>query len=162
MAKEIEYVLCGIDLLENCDSIMEKAIDLANCTDASVHVLHVVKPLSDDVMNTLKVNIREPGALDKMIQQRIDERRVKLKRKIDVVCQDYPSLQKAMEEGRIDSTVLEGYPASGIVDFASQENVSMIVIGANKQNHIVTYAGKVTKGVIRRAHVPVVVIPSAS
>ncbi|WNK19891.1 universal stress protein [Halomonas piscis] len=162
MAKEHESVLCSVGLRGNDGHVLEKALALANATGADMHVLHVIKPLSGDVLNTLKINIRDREALEAMMQQRIRERREKLTENVDAACQQYPPLKKAMEEGRIVNTVLEGHPASVIAHFASQENISMIVMAANKQHQMASYAGKVTKGVIKRARVPVVVMPNAS
>jgi len=68
----------------------------------------------------------------------------------------FPQLKEAMNDRKVSLTVLEGYPSSVICHFASTGKIDMIVMAANKKTYLATYAGKVTKGVIKRAKVPVV------
>lgn len=160
MAGEVKRILCSVDLREDCGQVLKKAFELANATGSNVHVLHVIKPLSDDAMNTFRANFRERDALKQIMQKRIDERRDELSKEVHAICQYYQSWQKAIEKNHVTKEVVEGHPASVIAHVGSQEDISMIVMAANKKNHMTSYAGKVTKGVIKRARVPVVVIPS--
>ncbi|MGJ7458686.1 universal stress protein [Halomonas sp. RA08-2] len=62
-------------------------------------------------------------------------------------------------EGEMRRNVLEGYPASVITDFAHRAGSDLIVLASNQRSFSATYAGKITKGVIIPARVPVVVVP---
>ena len=55
--------------------------------------------------------------------------------------------------------VVEGYPASEITRYAVRHDCGMIIVATNKRGFASSYAGRVTKGVIKRASVPVVVVP---
>lgn len=161
MTNSINKILCSVGMHGNCGDVLEYATDIALSTGADLHVLHVAKPFSDDMINTLKVNIRDRGYLDSLMEQRIDDRRRELAKKIEVACGRHPPLQRAMQDHRVTQTVLEGYPASVVSHFASRGEFDMIVMAANRQSHIASYIGKVTKGVIKRAKIPVVVVPTA-
>jgi len=160
MTHDIKKILCSVGMHGNCGNVLEQATNLALATGADLHVLHVAKPFSDDMVNTLKVNIQDRGFLDSLMEQRIDERRRELSEKIEAACSRHPPLQEAMKGHRVTQTVLEGYPASVISHFSKRGDFDMIVMAANRKSHIATYIGKVTKGVIKRAKVPVVVVPT--
>lgn len=161
MTKNIKRILCSIGMRGNCDNVIEQSIHLALATDANLHILYVVKSLADDVMNTLKVNIRDRDVLGSLMDKRIEQSRVELETEVNAFWARFPDLKKAMEGREITLSVLEGYPAAVIAHFASVGKFDLIVMAANKRSHFATYAGKVTKGVIKRTKVPVVVVPVA-
>lgn len=161
MTKKISRILCSIGMRGNCDNVFEQGIQLALATDSSLHILHVVKSLAEDVMNTLKVNIRDRDVLGSLMEQRIEQSRNQLAAELDAFWERFPALHKAMSDRPVTLTVLEGDPASVITHFASMGKFDMIVMAANKRSYLATYAGRVTKGVIKRAKVPVVVVPVA-
>lgn len=161
MTTNIHRILCSIGMRGNCDNVIEQGINLALATGASLHILHVVKSLSEDVVNTLKVNVRDRDVLGSLMEQRIDQCRSELAAELDAFWGRHTQLHEAMKDHKITLTVLEGYPASVISHFASRGNFDMIVMAANKRSYMATYAGKMTKGVIKRAKIPVVVVPAA-
>lgn len=161
MTKKINRILCSIGMRGNCDNVIEHGINLALATDSSLHILHVVKSLAEDVMNTLKVNIRDRDVLGSLMDQRIEQSRDKLAAELEAFWVRFPKLREAMKDREITLTVLEGDPASVITHFANIGKFDLIVMAANKRSYIATYAGRVTKGVIKRAKVPVVVVPVA-
>ncbi len=161
MTKKINRILCSIGMRGNCDNVLEHGVNLALATGASLDILYVVKSLADDVMNTLKVNIRDRDVLGSFMEKRIDQSRDELAVEIEAFWGRFPDLREAMKDREVTQTVLEGYPAAVIAHYASSGKFDMIVMAANKRSYIATYAGKVTKGVIKRTKVPVVVVPVA-
>lgn len=161
MTKKISRILCSIGMRGNCDNVIEHGINLALATDSNLHILHVVKSLGEDVMNTLKVNIRDRDVLGSFMDQRIEQSRDKLAAELEAFWRRFPALQEAMQDREITQIVLEGDPASVITHFASMGKFDLIVMAANKRSYIATYAGRVTKGVIAKAKIPVVVVPVA-
>lgn len=161
MTKKINRILCSIGMRGNCDNVIEQSINLALATGASLDILYVVKSLADDVMNTLKVNIRDRDVLGSLMEKRIDQSREELAAEIEAFWGRFPELREAMQGHEITQTVLEGFPPSVISHFASRGGFDLIVMAANKRSHYATYAGRVTKGVIQRSKVPVVVVPVA-
>jgi nucleotide-binding universal stress UspA family protein len=160
MSIGIRRILCCVGLRGDCDLVLSKAVNLALATGAELHVLHAVKSLSNDVVNTLKVNIRDREVLSKMMQQRLDQAKEQLDERIETFWRRNTELYDAYGAREITRSVLEGYPASVIAHFAKRTSSDMIVLAANKRSFTATYAGKVTKGVIKRVRVPVVVVPT--
>lgn len=157
MTQENKRILCSVALRGDCGHVLGQAADLALDIGAELHVLHVARSFSEDMMNTLKNNIRDQDTLKALLEQRLDERRGELAERVEVASNNYPALQKQ----QVTQSVLEGYPASIIARFASEGGYSMIVMAANKQGSRATYAGKIAKGVIKRASVPVLIVPAA-
>jgi len=160
MTHKIDRILASIGMRGNCDNVIEQGVNLALATGADLHILHVVKSLADDVLNTLKTNIRDQDVLAALIEQRTEQSRAALASELEAFWGRFPQLKDAMKDRKVSLTVLEGYPSSVISHFASTGKFDMIVMAANKKTYLANYAGKVTKGVIKRAKVPVVVVPA--
>ncbi|QEY60291.1 universal stress protein [Pseudomonas sp. C27(2019)] len=161
MTKKINRILCSIGMRGNCDNVLEHSVNLALATGASLNILYVVKSLADDVMNTLKVNIRDRDVLGSLMEKRIDQSRSELAAEVEAFWGRFPELREAMQGREVTLSVLEGYPAAVIAHCANAGKYDLIVMAANKRSYLATYAGKVTKGVIKRSKVPVVVVPVA-
>nr|WP_299245987.1 universal stress protein [uncultured Halomonas sp.] len=159
MEHRIASILCCVGLRGDSHGVLEQATRLALTTGAELHVLHVVKPLADDVMNTLKANIRNRESLEGFVHQRIDLAREQLQDKIGEFFERHPEDQQALASRLVSLEVLEGYPASVINEVASRKAHDFIVIAANKHGLTASYAGKVAKGVLKRSHIPVIVVP---
>ncbi|WP_108444871.1 universal stress protein [Halomonas denitrificans] len=159
MTHGIRRILCCVGLRGDCDPVLAQAVDLAQATGAELHVLHAVKSLSDDVLNTLKINIQDRQTLETLMTQRLDQAREELERRLAAFWARHPERRAAFGEREVTRSVLEGYPASVISHYATRTGSDMIVMAANKRSFAAAYAGKVTKGVIKRAKVPVVVVP---
>lgn len=161
MTNGINRILCSIGMRGNCDNVIENGINLALATNASLDILFVVKSLNEDVMNTLKVNIRDRDVLGSLMDKRIEQALDSLKSELAAFWKRHPELQEKMQGREIELKVLEGDPASVIAHYAKVGNFDLIVMAANKRSYIATYAGRVTKDVIKRTKVPVVVVPVA-
>ncbi|MGM0535865.1 MAG: universal stress protein [Pseudomonadota bacterium] len=159
MSHGIRRILCCVGLRTDSDKVLAHAVGLAVATGAKLDVLHAVKSLSDDVVNTLRDNIPDRGILESLRERRLKEAGEVLDDQIETFWSRHPDLREAFGEGEMTRSVLEGYPASVITDFATDARSDMIVLAANKRNFSATYAGKITKGVIKRSRVPVVVVP---
>lgn len=159
MTHGIRRILCCVGLRNDCDSVLTQAVGLAIATGAELDVLHAVKSLSDDVVNTLRDNFPDREILKKLGENRLKEAGATLDEQIEAFWSKHSDLREAFGEGEMRRRVLEGYPASVITDFAKRAGSDMIVLAANKRSFTATYAGKITKGVIKRACIPVVVVP---
>ncbi|TLF52146.1 universal stress protein [Halomonas urmiana] len=159
MTHGLRRILCCVGLRGDCDPVLAQAVDLAQATGAELHVLHAVKSLSDDVFNTLKTNIQDRQMLESLMAQRLDQARQELDERLEAFWSRHPERREAFGEREVTRSVLEGYPSSVISHYATRTGSDMIVMAANKRGFAATYAGKVTKGVIKRARVPVVVVP---
>ncbi|MDN3521601.1 universal stress protein [Halomonas ramblicola] len=159
MDQPITRILCCVGLRGDCDVVLERAVSLALACGAELQVLHAVKSLDDDVMNTLRVNIRSQEVLDKLMRQRLAQAREQLDYRMDAFWSTHPEARRALGDKLARQEVVEGYPATLITRLAAQRGCDLIVMAANKRGFAASYAGKVTRGVIKRATVPVVVVP---
>ncbi|MEQ6916636.1 hypothetical protein [Halomonas aquatica] len=127
-------MLCCVGLKIDCDPVLEQVVTLAVATGAEVDILHAVKYLSDDVVNTLRVNIPDCHILDTLRDQRLKEAKEAkevLDSRIETFWAGHHELRESYGYRELPCSVLEGYP---------------------------TQASPITKGVIKRSHVPVVVV----
>ncbi|MGQ7247950.1 universal stress protein [Halomonas sp. V046] len=159
MPTPVKRILSCVGLRGDCDQVLIKSVCLAQALGAELHVLHAVKSLSEDVMTTLRANIRERRALETLIQQRLDQARENLDTRLDEFWERTPFVDPKARQCVTATAVVEGYPASEIIRYATRHDCEMIVMATNKRGFTASYAGKVTKGVIKRASVPVVVVP---
>lgn len=159
MQHRINDILCCVGLRSDSNAVLEEAMSLAMATGAKVHVMHAVKSLSDDVMNTLKVNIRDRQTLETLMRQRLDQAKQQLDDKLDEFWKRHPQEQQALAAQVAAVEIAEGYPAAVITRVAKERGCDLIVMANNKRGFTASYAGRVTKGVLKRSPVPVVVVP---
>lgn len=161
MAVGIKKILCSIGLRGNCDKVIEECMNIALVTGADVHLLHVVKALPEEVMSTLRMNVRSKKIIEGLVKGRTEQWRIQLADKLEKFWQRFPDYHEKMQGQTITLAVEEGFPSAVITTIADRGSFDLIVLAANKKAYISTYAGRVTKGVIQRAKVPVVVVPTA-
>jgi len=161
MSHKINRILCSVGMRGDCSALVKESMILALATGADMHILHVVKSFSEDLLSTLRNNIHNPNRIAALLEERTEQWREELEGLLVKFWERFPDLKEAMQDRKITLSVEEGYPASVICNYANRGDFDMIVLAANKQTYSATYAGKVTKGVIKRAKVPVVVVPTA-
>ena len=115
----------------NFDNVIEQGVNLALATGAELHILHVVKSLSNDAINTLRAHIRDRDVLDSFMGQRIEQCLNDLAAELETFWGRFPQLKEALKDRKVSMTVLEGYPALVICHFASTGKFDMIVMAAN-------------------------------
>lgn len=161
MAGSIKRILCSIGLRGNCDKVVEECMAIAVSTGADVHFLHVVKALPEEIMSTLRMNVRSNKKIEDLVKGRTEQWKIQLAEKLENFWHRFPDFQEKMQDQQVTLSVEEGFPPSVIASCADRGGFDLIVMAANKKAYISTYAGRVTKGVIQRAKVPVVVVPTA-
>ncbi len=159
MEKPIDNILCCVGLRSDSHVVLEQAVRLASATGARLHILHAVKSLDDDVMNTLRVNIRDKQTLQGLIRKRLDDAQQQLDAKLENFFNALGEGGDVLASSVASRDVVEGYPAKVIVQRASNLRSDLIVMASNKRGFTASYVGKVTRGVLKRSQVPVVVVP---
>ena len=159
MDRSIEKILCCVGLRSDSHAVLEQAFRLSLATGAELHLLHAVKSLDDDVMNTLRVNIRDKNTLQGLIRKRLDEARQQLEDKMATICSLQGAENESVSNLVASMEVADGYLSQVIVDMASKLGCDLIVMASNKHGFTMSYVGKVTRGVLKRSHIPVVVVP---
>ncbi len=135
-----DRILLPTDGSEAGNRAVEQAVGLAAETGATLHVLFVVEdiPYAPEMMDdTVEAQLREIGeAAIEEIQAKADEAGV------EVV--------EALEEGA---------PHDGILQYADDEGIDVIVMGTHGRSGLDRYLlGSVTERVVRTADVPVLTV----
>ncbi|WP_323192575.1 universal stress protein [Halostella sp. PRR32] len=140
---EFDTILVPTDGSEPAYAAADHGIELASRTDAALHVLHVVDLTGvwADVDATAVLD-----ALEEAGQRAVD----------DVV-------ERASEADleSVEASVSSGTPASGIVDYADDHDVDLIVMGTHGRTGLDRYLlGSVAEKIVRVSDIPVLALPA--
>ena len=161
MQHDIKNLLYSTDLSQNSLIAFGYAAYLAKLTGADLHLLHVLEKLSDDAAFTLQAYL-----LDEKKRHEIIDLRAEKARKLTNERQDTFWAQQSPEDQKLRAqiksiTVCEAYPAEEILMAAKQHNCDLIVMGSHERGLSHTFLGSVAKSVLRRSHVPTLIVPLA-
>jgi nucleotide-binding universal stress UspA family protein len=148
-------ILIAIDFSDNSSQAFKNAIMLARQNDAKIHALHIIH------------NIAQPDPYFTIGAEKLDRfqegrKAAGLKELDDLVKNELADFPEDME--RLAGTeVIFGNPATTILDYANRNDIDVIVLGAHGHG-IIEHAilGSVAEKVIRKATIPVFVIPIRS
>ncbi|MFB6172671.1 MAG: universal stress protein [Haloarculaceae archaeon] len=139
-----EDVLLAVDGSESNEPAVERALDLAAATGATLHVVHVVD-------RTTAVTAAAEGAERVLAALEAAGR--------DVV--DAAVARAEQRDLSVEASVLSGAPHRAILDYAADREVDVIVVGTHGRTGVERVVlGSVAERVVRRADVPVLVVPA--
>lgn len=138
-------ILVPTDGSEPMAEVIERAVDLANRYDATVHALFVV---NSDPLGSIDVEVRE-HAIDSLEERGRDA---------------VEAVASAAEEAGVDATttIEHGVPSIEIVKYVDRIGADLIVMGTHGRtglSHILL--GSVAEKVLRQASVPVFLVRMA-
>jgi nucleotide-binding universal stress UspA family protein len=142
----MKKILVPVDFSDITTEVLDYAIHLANEETGSITVLHVA-PLNPIYPG--------PDSEPVMIQSYVDEELEREKEELQAIKKH---IQKQGVEA--DSVLLQGSIIDTILEEAKEIQADMIVMG--KESHGLLYRtllGTTSEGVIRRARIPVLIIP---
>ncbi|UCE78977.1 MAG: universal stress protein [Nitrospiraceae bacterium] len=162
MSFKIKTILCAIDLSENSELVLMAAVREAAAHDTEVQVLHII-PSFDAAMAMPIVSFMGEKRFSQLMEEKKKETEATIRKKID-------NLKKRMLEnepgGGIDRIkdihVYKGDVVIEILNMATRLKADILVMGAHGKGiteH--TFVGSVTRKVMRRIRVPVLLIPGA-
>lgn len=139
-------ILCPIDFSDFTPRVLAVASSIASRYSAPLHLVHVAQLPTVGIVDGVTI-IPDRGALDAMMASLEDE---------------LARAAASLTEGRegLRTHLVQGDPATQIVDLASTERCELVVIGTHGRTglaHLVM--GSVAEHVVRRARVPVLVVP---
>ena len=159
MQRHFKNILYSTDLSPNSLIAFDHTAYLAKLTGAKIHLLHVLEPLSEDAAFALQTYIQDDSSRHKMLELRLD----RAKKALADRQEKYWSAQSQEDckvRDQIESvTVCESYPAEEILKTARQHNCDVIVMGSHERGLSHTFLGSVAKSVLRRSHVPTIIVP---
>ncbi len=159
MQYEIKNLLYTTDLSQNSHIAFGYAAFLAKLTGADLHLLHVLASLSDDAMFALQTYVQNEKMRRDIIEKRIDNARVRLNEKQEAFWSAQSPEDRKVREQIKSVNVCESYPAEEILKTAADRKCDLIVMGSHERGMTHTFLGSVTKSVLRRSHVPTLIVP---
>lgn len=142
----MKKILVPVDFSDITTEVLDYAIHLANEDASMITVLHVAPP------NPI---FPGPDVEPVLIQTYMNEELAREKDELQAITEH---IHKQGVEA--DSILLQGSIIDSIIDEAKEINADMIVMG--KESHGLLYRtllGTTSEGVIRRARVPVLIVP---
>ena len=159
MQHDLKNVLYSTDLSQNAPIAFGYAAYLAKLTGADLHLLHVLEPLSDDAMFTLQAYLLDDKKRHDIIDERLAKARSRLAERQDAFWAAQSDEDRKVRAQIKSITVCESYPAEQILKSAKDHDCDLIVMGSHERGMSHTFLGSVAKSVLRRSHVPTLIVP---
>ena len=93
------------------------------------------------------------------LSNRLERSRTVIQDKIDAYWEQQTAEDRLLMDRMASIEVCEGYPAETILKQVEKYQCDLILTGAHEKVIIHTFFGSVTKSVLRRSHIPVLVVP---
>ncbi len=159
MQPEIKSLLYSTDLSQNSHIAFGYAVYLAKLTGADLHLLHVLGSMSDDAMFALQTYVQDENKRREIIGKRVENARTRLDEKQELFWSAQSPEDRKVREQIKSVTVCESYPAEEILKTAETRKCDFIVMGSHERGMSHTFLGSVAKSVLRRSHVPTLIVP---
>ena len=159
MKHDIKSLLYSTDLSQNSSIAFGYAAYLAKLTGADIHLLHVLETLSDDAIFALQTYVQDEKKRHEIIDERVQKARERLDQRQDAFWAAQSAEDKKVRAQIKSVTVCESYPAEEILKTAKAKNCELIVMGSHERGMSHTFLGSVAKSVLRRSHVPTLIVP---
>ncbi|APH38049.1 universal stress protein [Methanohalophilus halophilus] len=145
MSTKIEKIMIATDGSENVKNAVSWGIELAEATGAKVKAVYVLPPVSVSIAtrgerwaDSLRNHLKDEG-------KSATEYVVETGKKADV---------------EVEPLIIEGNPADGIVKFATENGIDLIVMGTLGRTGIShLLLGSVAENVVRHSKTQVLVVP---
>lgn len=139
-------VLAAVDFSEASGLVIARAAEFAGAFGARLTILHVVEPIVSYVPVGAAMDVIET-APPPMMEANLDAQRAQLDR-------------LAAGYNQADTVAVIGLAADEIVSQAAERGADLVVLGSHGHGAIYhLFAGSVVTGVLKRARVPVLVVP---
>jgi len=160
MPFNVEKILCCIAMSPASEMVMLHALREAGVHDAEVHVLHII-PAFDAAMATPIVSFMGEEKFLQLVEEHKAETTSAIKKEIE-------ELKSRIIREHLDESVdrirnihvYEGDPEIEILHMADELEADMIVMGTHTKGltHY-TFMGSVARRVLKRARVPMLLVP---
>lgn len=161
MIQKINTLLYATDLSNTSVHAFRYAMGLAQSLDARLHLLHVMEPLSDEARMTVQLFIQNPRQREEALSRRREAVQAMLEDRQEKFWAELNGQSAALRDRVGEVEVIEGFPAEEILKRADSLPADMILMGSHHQGIAHTFLGLVAKRVLRRARVPVLIVPYA-
>ena len=159
MQHEIKNVLYSTDLSQNSHVAFGYAAFLAKLTGADIHILHVLEQLSDDAAFAIQVYVQNETTRHKLLEERRERAQKNLEARQDAFWSQQTAEDQKVRSQIKSVTVCESYPAEEILKQSRERHCDLIVMGSHERGMSHIFLGSVAKSVLRRSHVPTMIVP---
>lgn len=159
---KIQKILYATDLSKTAKAALTWAITLAEQSDATVSVIHIIPDTIEEMSASMGYDLAahyDGGQLAGLNDEEQGKATDSVKERIKSVCtemkEDFPSCQQDFNEIIVKS----GHPVQEIIDAAVTGNFDMVVLGTHGHSLIDDFLlGSVARGVVHKCPVPVLTI----
>lgn len=130
-----QHIMVAVDLTEECDPVMKRAVALAASTQAKLSVVHVVEPMA------MAFGGDVPMDLSMLQQQQFDQARERL----DTFAAKYPQLLADQRH------LTYGQPRQEIHKLAEDKACDLIIVGSHGRHGLALLLGSTANDVLHGA-----------
>ena len=158
MIPEIKKILYATDLSENARFAFGYAVSLANRYDAQIVMLHVIEEISHQ-MHLQVADLLGAEKWQELQRNRKKEVVETLVKKIEAFCAETAAANESCPFTVTDIKVRNGHPVEEIIAESVASDYDVIVMGTHGHGILAgAMMGSTAMRVVRRSHVPVMVI----
>lgn len=158
---EINTILYATDLGKHTRPAFRMAVSLAKQNNAKIHFLYVIEPMNANTASIVNSYMPE-GTIEELFQRSVNDLHKKVQSRIDKFCleeldgEEFPG-------GKPVADIIEGSPATTIIQTAEERNVDLIVMGSHAHSALNNlFIGSVADKVVNRTSTPVLLVPLKS
>jgi nucleotide-binding universal stress UspA family protein len=159
MLPKIEDILVATGLSGNSDNALRYALSIAQASNAKVHLLHVMEPMSQDAMVTMRMFMQDDETRKSAMSSRHDTVKQLLTDNQKAFVKNLSADEKGAYASVSSVELVDGHPAEEIIMRAKKLSCGLIVMGTHEHGTGHTFLGTVVKKVLRRSPIPTMVVP---
>lgn len=155
---EINTILYATDLGKHTRPAFRMAVTLAKQNSAKIHFLYVIEPVNANTASMINSYLSE-GTIEDLYQRSIDDLQEKIKDRIDKFCSEELDGNE-FPGGKPVVHIVEGSPATTIINMAKDQSVDLIVMGSHAHSALTNlFIGSVADKVVNSSKTPVLLVP---
>lgn len=157
----INTILYATDLGKHARPAFRMAVTLAKQSNAKIHFLYVIEPMNANTASMVNSYLAE-GTVEELYQRSVEDLHKKINDRINKFCEEELD-GKEFPGGKPVADIIEGSPATAIINIAEERNVDLIVMGSHAHSALNNlFIGSVADKVVNRSTTPVLLVPLKS